>query len=92
MSRILGQIRVAAGLADVIPVEAYTTEIPYVPTGQLVVPTAYRKNLDGIIFARGGVFMEIRQKVRAFILHKTAGSGAADKLCNLAAASTIAVP
>ena len=25
--------------------------IPYVPTGQFVIPTAYRKNLDGIIIA-----------------------------------------
>jgi len=34
-----------------IQVEAYTNEIPYVPTGQFVVPTAYRKSLDGIIIA-----------------------------------------
>jgi peptide/nickel transport system substrate-binding protein len=34
-----------------IQVEAYTNDIPYVPTGQFVVPTAYRKNLDGIIVA-----------------------------------------
>ena len=32
-------------------VEAYTNDVPYVPTGQFVVPTAYRKNLDGIIVA-----------------------------------------
>ena len=38
-------------LADEIQVEAYTKEIPYVPTGQFVIPTAYRKNLDGIIIA-----------------------------------------
>ena len=38
-------------LAADIQVEAYTNEIPYVPTGQFVVPTAYRKNLDGIIIA-----------------------------------------
>jgi len=38
-------------LADEIQVEAYTTEIPYVPTGQFVVPTPYRKNIDGIIVA-----------------------------------------
>jgi peptide/nickel transport system substrate-binding protein len=36
--------------ADEIQTEAYT-EVPYVPTGQFVVPTAYRKNLDGIIIA-----------------------------------------
>ena len=38
-------------LAADIQVEAYANEIPYVPTGQFVVPTAYRKNLDGIIIA-----------------------------------------
>ena len=31
-------------------VEAYA-DIPYVPTGQFVIPTAYRKNLEGIIIA-----------------------------------------
>jgi hypothetical protein len=36
---------------DQVQVEAYSNEIPYVPTGQFVVPTAYRKNLDGIIIA-----------------------------------------
>jgi len=38
-------------LAEQIQVEAYTTEIPYVLTGQFVVPTAYRKNVEGIIIA-----------------------------------------
>ena len=38
-------------LAADIQVEAYTNDIPYVPTGQFVAPTAYRKNLDGIIIA-----------------------------------------
>jgi peptide/nickel transport system substrate-binding protein len=38
-------------LAADIQVEAYLNNIPYVPTGQFVVPTAYRKNLDGIIVA-----------------------------------------
>ena len=38
-------------LVDEIQVEAYTSEIPYIPTGQFVVPTAYRKNLNGIIVA-----------------------------------------
>ncbi len=38
-------------LVDEIQVEAYTTEIPYVQTGQFVVPTAYRKNIEGIIIA-----------------------------------------
>jgi peptide/nickel transport system substrate-binding protein len=38
-------------LAADIQVEAYTNNVPYVPTGQFVAPTAYRKNLDGIIIA-----------------------------------------
>src|SRR5436305_205761 len=38
-------------LAEAIQVEAYSVEIPYVPTGQFVVPTAYRKNIEGIITA-----------------------------------------
>src|SRR5438132_897190 len=38
-------------LAADIQVEAYTNNVPYVPTGQFVVPTAYRKNLEGVIVA-----------------------------------------
>ncbi len=38
-------------LAADIQIEAYANNVPYVPTGQFVVPTAYRKNLDGIIIA-----------------------------------------
>jgi peptide/nickel transport system substrate-binding protein len=38
-------------LAGEIQVEAYANDIPYVPTGQFVIPTAYRKNLEGIIIA-----------------------------------------
>jgi peptide/nickel transport system substrate-binding protein len=38
-------------LAADIQVEAYTNDVPYVPTGQFVVPTAYRRNLKGIIVA-----------------------------------------
>ena len=38
-------------VAKEIQVEAYKNEIPYVPTGQFLIPTAYRKNLDGIIIA-----------------------------------------
>jgi peptide/nickel transport system substrate-binding protein len=37
-------------LAADIQVEAYT-EVPYVPTGLFVIPTAYRKNLEGIIIS-----------------------------------------
>ena len=42
---------VQKSLAEQIQIEAYTGGIPYVLTGQFVVPTAYRKNLDGIIIA-----------------------------------------
>jgi peptide/nickel transport system substrate-binding protein len=38
-------------LAAAIQTEAYQGEVPYVPTGQFVVPTAYRKDLHGIIIA-----------------------------------------
>ncbi len=38
-------------LAADIQIEAYANNVPYVPTGQFVAPTAYRKNLDGIIIA-----------------------------------------
>ena len=38
-------------LAADIQLEAYANNVPYVPTGQFVVPTAYRKNLEGIIIA-----------------------------------------
>jgi peptide/nickel transport system substrate-binding protein len=38
-------------LAADIQVEAYSNDVPYVPTGQFVAPTAYRKNLEGIIIA-----------------------------------------
>jgi peptide/nickel transport system substrate-binding protein len=37
-------------LASSIQVEAYK-EVPYVPTGLFQIPTAYRKNLEGIIIA-----------------------------------------
>jgi peptide/nickel transport system substrate-binding protein len=38
-------------LAADIQVEAYSNEIPYVPTGQFVIPTAYRSNIEGVINA-----------------------------------------
>ena len=38
-------------LAADIQTEAYANDVPYVPTGQFVIPTAYRKNLHGIIIA-----------------------------------------
>ena len=38
-------------LAEAIQTEAYQDNVPYVPTGQFVIPTAYRKNLHGIIIA-----------------------------------------
>ncbi len=49
-------------LAADIQVEAYTNEIPYVPTGQFVVPTAYRKNLDGIIVAPVAFLWNVEKK------------------------------
>jgi peptide/nickel transport system substrate-binding protein len=38
-------------LAAAIQTEAYTSDVPYVPTGQFVIPTAYRRDLSGIIVA-----------------------------------------
>jgi peptide/nickel transport system substrate-binding protein len=38
-------------LAADIQTEAYANAVPYVPTGQFVIPTAYRKSLHGIIIA-----------------------------------------
>jgi peptide/nickel transport system substrate-binding protein len=42
-----GQRRLAAAIQS----EAYKGDIPYVPTGQFVIPTAYRSDLKGIIVA-----------------------------------------
>jgi peptide/nickel transport system substrate-binding protein len=44
---LAGQKRLAAA----IQTEAYEGDIPYVPTGQFVIPTAYRRDLSGIIIA-----------------------------------------
>jgi peptide/nickel transport system substrate-binding protein len=44
---LAGQKKLAAD----IQTEAYDNDVPYVPTGQFVIPTAYRKNLHGIIIA-----------------------------------------
>jgi len=38
-------------LASAIQVENYSNEVDYVPTGLFQIPTAYRKNLSGIIIA-----------------------------------------
>ena len=38
-------------LAADIQTENYANNVPYVPTGQFIVPTAYRKTLSGIIIA-----------------------------------------
>jgi peptide/nickel transport system substrate-binding protein len=38
-------------LASAIQVENYTNEVDYVPTGLFQIPTAYRKNVSGIIIA-----------------------------------------
>jgi peptide/nickel transport system substrate-binding protein len=48
-------------LADQIQTEAYQ-EVPYVPTGQFVVPTAYRRNLDGIIIAPVAFLWNVEKK------------------------------
>src|SRR5437667_1524481 len=48
-------------LADEVQTEAYK-EVPYVPTGQFVVPTAYRKNLDGIIIAPVAFLWNVEKK------------------------------
>ncbi|HEX3952728.1 MAG TPA: ABC transporter substrate-binding protein, partial [Stellaceae bacterium] len=49
-------------LVDQIQIEAYTHEIPFVPTGQFVIPTAYRKNLDGIIIAPVAFLWNVEKK------------------------------
>ena len=49
-------------LAADIQVEAYTNNVPYVPTGQFVVPTAYRKNLEGIIIAPVAFVWNVEKK------------------------------
>jgi peptide/nickel transport system substrate-binding protein len=46
-SDLSAQKKVAAD----IQTEAYANDVPYVPTGQFVIPTAYRKSLHGIIIA-----------------------------------------
>jgi peptide/nickel transport system substrate-binding protein len=38
-------------LIEQIQIEAYKNDIPYIPTGQFVLPTAYRKDLTGIIIS-----------------------------------------
>ncbi len=49
-------------LAADIQVEAYTNNVPYVPTGQFVAPTAYRKNLEGIIIAPVAFVWNVEKK------------------------------
>jgi peptide/nickel transport system substrate-binding protein len=49
-------------LAAAIQVEAWSAEIPYVPTGQFVIPTAYRRNLDGIIIAPVAFLWNVEKK------------------------------
>jgi peptide/nickel transport system substrate-binding protein len=49
-------------LAADIQVEAYTNELPYVPTGQFVIPTAYRANVTGIISAPIPFFWNVEKK------------------------------
>jgi len=49
-------------LAADIQIEAYSHEFPYVPTGQFVVPTAYRKNVEGVINAPIAFFWNVEKK------------------------------
>ena len=49
-------------LAGDIQVEAYSAEVPYVPTGQFVIPTAYRKNIEGIIISPVAFFWNVEKK------------------------------
>ena len=49
-------------LADQIQIEAYTKEMPYVPTGQFLIQTAYRKNLGGIIIAPVAFLWNVEKK------------------------------
>jgi peptide/nickel transport system substrate-binding protein len=49
-------------LASDIQVEAYTHEFPYVPTGQFVIPTAYRSNIEGVISAPIPFFWNVEKK------------------------------
>ena len=52
-----GQKKIAAD----IQVEAYKF-IPYIPTGQFILPSAYRKNLDGVIIAPVTFLWNIEKK------------------------------
>ena len=49
-------------IADAIQVEAYTDACRYVPTGLFVIPTAYRKNLEGIIIAPVAFLWNVEKK------------------------------
>jgi peptide/nickel transport system substrate-binding protein len=49
-------------IAEDIQVEAYGVATPYVPTGLFVIPTAYRKNLDGIIIAPVAFLWNVEKK------------------------------
>jgi peptide/nickel transport system substrate-binding protein len=53
-----GQKKIAAD----IQVEAYSKEIPYVPTGQFVISTAYRSNIEGVISAPIPFFWNVEKK------------------------------
>ncbi len=53
-----GQKKIAAD----IQIEAYSNEVPYVPTGQFVIPTAYRSNVAGIISSPVPFFWNVEKK------------------------------
>jgi peptide/nickel transport system substrate-binding protein len=48
-------------LAADIQVEAFQS-VPYVPTGQFLIPTAYRKNIEGIIVAPAIFLWNVEKK------------------------------
>ena len=49
-------------LASAIQVENYSNEVDYVPTGLFQIPTAYRKNLSGIIIAPVAFLWNVEKK------------------------------
>jgi peptide/nickel transport system substrate-binding protein len=48
-------------LAEDIQKRAYET-VPYIPTGQFILPTAYRKNLEGLIIAPVAFLWNVEKK------------------------------
>ena len=59
-------------LAADIQTEAYANDVPYVPTGQFVIPTAYRKNLHGSSSPRSYFFADSKTQGRSLAAFKAA--------------------